>query len=1259
MKKTGVALLMAAACLSVSAQTVRPRTIQGQDFSSTLSTSQRSLYVYSDAKAKALKVATQTLTLDDIKYWAGEGENRAALVIQFGEEGEENAVAFGYRWSGGDTNGEAMLRSIVSSHPQFFAALQYTGTYGYTIAGMGWDTYQNGVSDLMNEKQGAYIDASESDDGLFDISDYTRYDYKNWTAVDTYDIWKAGWGDPYYWSYYVGSSLSTLSYASLGLTSQPVKNGDWNAWIFSEDSSLKTVVSASSAIPADVDASFVYNGLTYAILNYDNKTVAVAGDGTYSYEGDIVIPEKVMNGDVEYTVTEVGAGSFMGCGINSVQLPTTITKISREAFMGSSLTSVNIPSAVKFIGSLAFYGCTDLASITAEGTTPATAKADAFEDVNEEVVLTVPASAVDAYTAATGWNALTATPAETPVTLPTFVDFDKINVWVGEGDKAVALVMNWNDNVGMDNLVLGVKFSDSESLTAKDILTRAANGFARLNYSDSAVSYDLYGDGAINETYDHKASSVNLFVDNGTGLTSTDAAVADKNIVYVTTADVAEYPAYRFYVPKDDEVGVWTLDEISYPILSTLQFPVYLNVGGSGLTCTSISATITNLEGTTDTSVISRLSASPKTGNTMSTLTCVSVGDVLISVRGYINKKYTSYTTPCKVHVIKAANPIESIKITAFDDEPVTIEHLGVLLKNIETSDISITPSDADFKTLTYEVSGDNIHVYNSSTRYFFIGKSVGECQLRFKAKDGSGVVSDPIKFIVTERERAIPDDEYQDGTFILNEDWYGHCPGSINYIDAENNLYPNAYETNNIGMGFGSTSQFATIFGGRLYVSSKQASDKDQNGVASGGRLVIADAKTLKRIASFDDLGKDGRCVAGVSPEKVYFGMSANIRVVNVDNENNTFSLGSTITTGEILAIETAGGHVFAFDKTNKKVLVINPETDEIESTLCTTASALAQTGDGNIWVATTAKELICYNPETLAEIKKVTVPSAISTEAGHPVPLFANINDNILYWTIAPNWTSKAIYRWKLDEDVPASPLCSVSDCYSDFRVDSRSGDIIYTGPNNNVTGNYVQFLDGTDGSAKTKIDLPDNYWFSSMAVFPDKYEPEFSIESIDTALEPMTVDLSEYVTDKDNIDKNITLAMNVVEGSEFADFQLSDKTLSINPVKAGEAHILLTAVSNGRVVNANIPVNVGKKTGVTGVVEAQGSVIVVDNVLTANHYDGTIFGVYDMNGRQVNAFMADGDSFSVNLNLSNGVYVVRSLNGDKALVKKIIIK
>lgn len=90
--------------------------------------------------------------------------------------------------------------------------------------------------------------------------------------------------------------------------------------------------------------------------------------GSNSYSGDIVIPEIVNYGGIEYTVTGIGRYAFYKCsGLTSVGIPNTVTSIGNSAFSAcSSLKSVTIGNSVTSIGDSAFSSCSRLTSVVSQ-----------------------------------------------------------------------------------------------------------------------------------------------------------------------------------------------------------------------------------------------------------------------------------------------------------------------------------------------------------------------------------------------------------------------------------------------------------------------------------------------------------------------------------------------------------------------------------------------------------------------------------------------------------------------------------------------------------------------------------------------------------------------------------------------------------------------------------------------------------------------------------------------------------------------------
>lgn len=126
-------------------------------------------------------------------------------------------------------------------------------------------------------------------------------------------------------------------------------------------------------------------GLTYE-LNENDKTATLTKAA--ASVTDVIVPSKVSNNGVEYTITEIGLNSFdtatnlesvsfpdtvtelwdgfWNCEkLSYVKLPTNIKEIKSSTFHDCiSLKEINIPDGVVKIGDSAFGGCTSLQKVT-------------------------------------------------------------------------------------------------------------------------------------------------------------------------------------------------------------------------------------------------------------------------------------------------------------------------------------------------------------------------------------------------------------------------------------------------------------------------------------------------------------------------------------------------------------------------------------------------------------------------------------------------------------------------------------------------------------------------------------------------------------------------------------------------------------------------------------------------------------------------------------------------------------------------------
>lgn len=313
-------------------------------------------------KAMPMATANDSFSFDDIQNWTGEGENQAAVVIQFntGKESETNALVFGYRWNGTAT-GTDMIVAIAKEDPRFYV-LANNGSYGYSIGGIGWDADEDGDIYLKNGDQTFTLT-----DGKYECS--SEYDYDNFTAGDADDLWAGGWFAGY-WSYWVASDTpANFGYSGVGASGRELTDGCWDGWNFSANYGSYAwlpFAAAPSLIPAGATTQFKVDGIYYTLDSYQKKTVMVSvpfemeNQEKTTYAGDIKIPSTFTQDDVVYTVVGIADDAFAGVQIGEVELPETVTAIGKRAFQNSTLTSINVTDNITKIGVAAFSGCSKL-----------------------------------------------------------------------------------------------------------------------------------------------------------------------------------------------------------------------------------------------------------------------------------------------------------------------------------------------------------------------------------------------------------------------------------------------------------------------------------------------------------------------------------------------------------------------------------------------------------------------------------------------------------------------------------------------------------------------------------------------------------------------------------------------------------------------------------------------------------------------------------------------------------------------------------
>jgi len=196
--------------------------------------------------------ATTVDTLDDIDFWTGEGENRAAIVIDWDSASAvDEAVVWGFRWTGIAT-GEDMLRATLAADPRLYAKLGTSGSLGLPVYGLGYDL---------------------NDDSEFGITDGSSFDEQGITtggipdpppqvvvaaSVDSEDRYTEGFFTGF-WHYAIGSGdpfdAGNWLSSGVGASDRVLVDGGWDSWAFEKPPSLMSTAFAENPVAAEVPYS--------------------------------------------------------------------------------------------------------------------------------------------------------------------------------------------------------------------------------------------------------------------------------------------------------------------------------------------------------------------------------------------------------------------------------------------------------------------------------------------------------------------------------------------------------------------------------------------------------------------------------------------------------------------------------------------------------------------------------------------------------------------------------------------------------------------------------------------------------------------------------------------------------------------------------------------------------------------------------------------------------------------------------------------
>lgn len=468
---------------------------------------------------------------------------------------------------------------------------------------------------------------------------------------------------------------------------------------------------------------------------------------------------------------------------------------------------------------------------------------------------------------------------------------------------------------------------------------------------------------------------------------------------------------------------------------------------------------------------------------------------------------------------------------------------------------------------------------------------------------------------------------DYSKGTFIVNEDWYGHQNSTLNFLTDDGEWIYRVIQKENPGVEIGATAQYGAIYGDKFFVIAKQP--KDPGASIMGGRITICDAKTMKVLKQIeniavDDNGSsiaDGRGFLGVDEHKAYVGSSNGIYVLDLDSLKITSSVSGAGNDSDDPYQQLYGGQIGNMVRVNDRVfavhqknglLVINPATDEVEQTVEAPEGwgfgSVVLSKDGNLWLSLAASSgsgqadtrIVKLNPATL-EQTVIECPEGIfgpanSWYAWTPDCFCASKQNNVLYWNGGnSSWFSgKTVYKYDIDSNTFSTFIDYNDDpdgwqIYGcSFRIDPVTDEAIVSLYKGYGDPTYVVRKYDNEGKQIAEYSMISNYWFPSLPVFPDNEAPVVAdIDPVSLTTEDgTTVSLKDVATDADNMDAAIVKTVKEVSDEEVLKAEMADGDLVITPLKAGKADITIQINSNGKLAETVVSVEVTEATDIDAV-------------------------------------------------------------------------
>jgi hypothetical protein len=320
----------------------------------------------------------------------------------------------------------------------------------------------------------------------------------------------------------------------------------------------------------------------------------------------------------------------------------------------------------------------------------------------------------------------------------------------------------------------------------------------------------------------------------------------------------------------------------------------------------------------------------------------------------------------------------------------------------------------------------------------------------------------------------------YSKGVFIVNEGWFGHEPGNVNFWDRQSDdIQHKVYEKENPDKKLGVTTQYACLNDSKLFLVSKCPDN-----------LVVVNSETLKELGrvSLASGPEQARGFAYYDETLGFLSSSAGIYEVDLSQ----YILGNKIegVSGEVGKMIVLEGKLFALK--SKELLVINTTTLALEETITWEgfAGGMVVDKEGQLWISA-GTQFVKVDPSSLkAEI--IDLPEGFSVNKGWVWDagcLTYSKQENALFFVKKGGWSAREVAKYDIETNT-AKIICEIDSDYQIYGagtyVDPVSNKLYVTaikgfGQAANFNRLYVYNLDGT----KEKVLDYEHFYFAALCV------------------------------------------------------------------------------------------------------------------------------------------------------------------------------